>query len=433
MILWIAIAIVTLLAIALLVWPLVSTRRPFAADERNDEHRRLAVFRDRKREIERERQAGRLSDAEAAQSQADLLQQLASDLPEQATAAGRDPTPSAPFAPRLVAVVVAVLVPLIAIGVYRQVGSPQFATIDPPHADAPIDPAQIEEMIAQIEQRTREQPEDGEAWALLAQARKIQGRHAEAVPAFEKAVELLPEDAALLAEFAESAALLAGSNFAGRPVELLERALKADPSHPRAIALMGAAQYRLGNLERARVYLKQLESFLDPGSEDAAQIASVLAQIDSVLGTSGDAGTVQRAPAAPAASTVPAAPATTAGSESAEHAVAGTVTVDPSLTESASRGGTLYVVARQSGGPTIPIAAVRLSASSFPATFRIDDSNAMDPSQGRLSTATTLEIEARLSRSGDAMRKPGDLYGRLSGVRPGDRDLQVVIDQVVGP
>lgn len=423
MILWIAIAIVTLLAIALLVWPLVSTRRPFAADERNDEHRRLAVFRDRKREIERERQAGRLSDAEAAQSQADLLQQLASDLPEQATAAGSNPTPSAPFAPRLVAVVVAVLVPLIAIGVYRQVGSPQFATIDPPHADAPIDPAQIEEMIAQIEQRTREQPEDGEAWALLAQARKIQGRHAEAVPAFEKAVERLPDDAALLTEFAESAALLAGGNFSGRPVELLERALKADPSSPRAIALMGAAQYRMGNLERARVYLKQLQTFLTPGSEEAAQIASVLAQIESDLGAGGEATGIARTPAAPGGSTNP---------DGAVHAVAGTVVVDPSLAESASRGGTLYVVARRSGGSPVPIAALRLSGSGFPATFRLDDSNTMDPSQS-LSEAKSLEIEARLSRSGDAMRQPGDLYGRLAGVRPGDRDVRVVIDQVVAP
>lgn len=423
MILWIAVAIVTLVAIVLLVWPLVSTRRPFSVDERHDEQRRLAVFRHRKREIERERQAGRLSDAEAAQSQADLLQQLASDLPEHAATQRFDPTQPASSTPRAVAVVVAVLVPLIAVGVYRQVGSPQFATTDPPHAEAPIDPAQIEEMIAQIEQRTRERPEDGEAWALLAQARKIQGRHAEAVPAFEKAVERLPDDATLLTEFAESAALLAGGNFAGRPVELLERALRADPSSPRAIALMGAAQYRLGNLERARVYLKQLMPFLTPGSDEAAQIASVLEQIESALGTGGEASATARGPAAPGGSATP---------DSAVHAVAGTVTVDPSLAERAARGGTLYVVARRSGGSPVPIAAVRLSGSGFPATFRLDDSNTMDPSQS-LSKAASLEIEARLSRSGDAMRKPGDLYGRLSGVRPGDRDVRVVIDQVVAP
>ncbi len=39
---------------------------------------------------------------------------------------------------------------------------------------------------------------------------------------------------------------------AGRPIALLEQALAIDASEPKAIALMGAAQYRLGNLQRAR-------------------------------------------------------------------------------------------------------------------------------------------------------------------------------------
>src|SRR5690606_26279801 len=81
-------------------------------------------------------------------------------------------------------------------------------------------------------------------------------------------------------DYAESAALRVGGDFAGEPVELLERALAADPNEPKAVALMGAAQYRLGNLPRALTYLKQLETFLEPGSEEATQIAAIVQRIE---------------------------------------------------------------------------------------------------------------------------------------------------------
>lgn len=492
MALWISIAIVTLVAIALVVWPLVSTRRP-GTDARHDDERRLAVFRDRRREIDREREAGRLTAAEAEQAHADLVRQLAEDLPEIAgaghapsagggspqakasgasaasaarTAAAASPARSSTAAttvapsPRtawVTAVLVALVVPIVAIGVYREVGAPHLASVDASGGQPPIDAAQVEAMIDRIEQRTREQPDDAEAWAMLAEARKMQGRHDEAVVAFAKAIERIPNDPRLLTDYAESAALRAGGDFSGQPVELLERALAIDPNEAKAVALMGAAQYRLGNLPRARSYLKQLESLLAPGSEEASHIAAILQRIDEEIAGGAPAesatapSTGPAAPSAPSASapmaSAPSAPAPSASTPSASAppapstppvasaagsvaSVAGTIFLDPSLAERASAGGTLFVIARASGGPPIPIAVLRLPAPDFPVSFTLDDSNAMDPSR-RLSGADALELEARLSRSGEAMRRPGDLYGRVESVRPGTGGLRIVLDQVV--
>ncbi|KAA0210224.1 MAG: c-type cytochrome biogenesis protein CcmI, partial [Proteobacteria bacterium] len=86
MLLWVSIAVATLVATAAIVWPLLSSRPPVQADARDEDRRRLAVFRDRRNEIERERAAGRLSDADAEQAQADLLRQVAEDLPDAGTA-----------------------------------------------------------------------------------------------------------------------------------------------------------------------------------------------------------------------------------------------------------------------------------------------------------------------------------------------------------
>src|SRR5690606_29892203 len=242
------------------------------------------------------------------------------------------------------------------------------------------EPAEVEKLVAEIEQRTRDEPNDGEAWAMLAEARKMQGRHADAVDAFEKAVRLLPPDARLLTDFAESAALLAGGEFSGRPVALLEQALSVDAGDPKAIALMGAAQYRLGNLERARDYLKKLHDGLQPGSEEATQIGEVLARIDTEIAQRG-------------------APPVTADRDA--QAVTGTVTLDASLSDKARPGDTLFVIARQAGGPPIPVAVVRNPGATLPARFAIGDANAMDPSRP-LSSAGVLVLEARLSRSGEA-------------------------------
>ncbi len=410
MLLWVSIAVATLVVTAVIVWPLLSARPPALADAGDDERRRLAVFRDRKREIERERAAGRLSDADAAQAQADLLRQVAEDLPEGAVAASSEV--AAPrTASKVAALALAVLVPLVAIGVYQRVGAPQLAGIDLRAGDRPIEPAEVEKLVAEIEQRTRDEPNDGEAWAMLAEARKMQGRHADAVSAFERAVRLLPPDARLLTDFAESAALLAGGEFSGRPLSLLEQALSIDAGDPKAIALMGAAQYRLGNLERAREYLKKLHDGLQSGSEEASQIAEVLGRIDAEIAQRGT-------------------PPVTADHDA--QAVTGTVTLDASLSDKARPGDTLFVIARQAGGPPIPVAVVRNPGATLPARFTIGDANAMDPTRP-LSSAGTLILEARLSRSGEAMRQPGDLYGQRAEVRPGQRDVTIVIDRVVTP
>src|SRR5690606_13438372 len=98
MLLWVSIALLTLVVTAAVVWPLFSRKSIAVADD--DLDRRLAVFRDRRDEIGRERDAGRLTDAEAEQALADLLRQMAEELPPEAIAAAGKPAPQAAQASR---------------------------------------------------------------------------------------------------------------------------------------------------------------------------------------------------------------------------------------------------------------------------------------------------------------------------------------------
>jgi len=49
----------------------------------------------------------------------------------------------------------------------------------------------------------------------------------------------------------------------------------------------------------------------------------------------------------------------------------------------------------------------------------------------KLSSVAELRIEARVSKSGDAIAKPGDLSGDISPVKPGATGLKLVIDKVL--
>src|SRR5690606_13745711 len=101
--------------------------------------------------------------------------------------------------PVTAALALVALVPALTFLTYRQVGAPAFlearpaanvarTALPPGHPPTRVARPQrddLETLVAGIEQRTRDAPEDGEAWAMLGVTLKLQGRHQDAVQAFE--------------------------------------------------------------------------------------------------------------------------------------------------------------------------------------------------------------------------------------------------------
>lgn len=413
---WSTAALITLVVLWSLLWPLLR-RAPAPAG--GDSDPLIAVYRDRRREIEAERALGRLSASEADAAIEELVEQMARELPEGSSLepASTIAPGSSSLAPRLLAVLLAVLLPAGAGMVYLQLGAPELTDADtvamlsaPPRFDT----EQVGQLVTQVEERVRVNPDDGEAWLVLASARKFQGNHAGAIEAFERALKLNPPGARMLAEFAESLALLAQGSFAGRPLKLLEQAMSLDPDDAKAVALMGAAQFQIGNYSAARTLMgRLLDAMPADQAEQRASMAEVIKRIDARIASEGQAGTGGAQPDASAA-------------------IAGSIQLAPELAAQAGQARILFITARAGAGPRIPYAALRIEGPNWPLEFRLDDSMAMDPSR-RLSSATEVVVEARLSLTGEAMRRPGDLYGISATVKPGTRDLRLIIDQVVAP
>ncbi len=128
-----------------------------------------------------------------------------------------------------------------------------------------------------------------------------------------------------------------------------------------------------------------------------------------------------------AADSRPAAPPTAGNAE-----ISGTVEIAPKLASHASTGATLFIYAKRPDAPGPPLAVVRLRAEHWPVRFTLTDSNSMVPGR-TLSNAGSVQIEARISRNGDALPRSGDLVGSVTSVNPrGGHPVRISIDREIG-
>jgi cytochrome c-type biogenesis protein CcmH len=110
--------------------------------------------------------------------------------------------------------------------------------------------------------------------------------------------------------------------------------------------------------------------------------------------------------------------------------VSGRVSIQPELAAKVAKGDTLFIYARAKTGPKMPLAILRLTASDLPASFKLTDDMAMTPTM-KMSSFPEVVIEARISKSGQAVPASGDLQGFSEPVRLGHNNIAIVIDRQI--
>jgi len=393
-------------AILLLVFPLLRPRRA-AAESGRDAN--VSVYRDQLRELDRDLKTGTLTSEQYAQSRDELEQRLLADVDS------RKPTnpPTARSAWR-VALVVAVALPVGAGALYLHLGNPQALTA-PKHAalDASsITAEQFRQMTEKLAARMRSNPDDAVGWMMLGRAYKALERYPDAAQALQKAQQLEPRNPEILVEYAEALALVHGGDLAGEPTRLLERALEIAPDNGKALTLAGTSAFARKDYPAAVRYWEKL-------------IAHV--QADSELGRALSAG-IAEARARGAGQSAAQRPAQ--HSPDASKTVSGTVRLSPALAANAAPEDAVFVFARAVQGPKMPLAVLRKQVKDLPLRFELDDSMAMTPGR-ELSSFARVVVGARVSKSGSATPKPGDLEGSSRVVEPGATGVQVIIDSPV--
>lgn len=282
------------------------------------------------------------------------------------------------------------------------------------HADVPA--AAAGDSTARIPSKVSISPEGTK---LLAQAEKARIAHdyARALQAYSKADRLDALNADALANYADVAASQSGS-LAGAPMHYLARALALDPRHPKALWLQASYLHEDRQYAQALTIWRNLAAVLPPDSADRRIIAANIAE-DQRLGGN-PAGGNSQAGAGPDA-------------QSGLARIQGTIDIDPKLLKSAGAGQALFVFARAKDSPGPPAAVKRMQVDKWPVSFTLDDSQSMLP-QRKLSDFGAVTIEARISASGQALPRPGDLYGRTGVLDPRNgKPARILISEVTGP
>lgn len=296
------------------------------------------------------------------------------------------------------------------LGLYQLLGTPAAMQPQPEPAAAP---QTIEEGIAQLQDALKQNPERVDGWVLLARSQLEIGKIADAAAAYQRAVQLAPDEPGLLLEAAQTRAQADPKFlFDDTAQQWLARARQIAPDNERVIWLTGIVQRQQGQNEQAAQTWESLLPRLEPAAANALK-----AQIDIARGkapTSAQVGTAT----------------TTAAASTAGGGITITVTLAPALAERAAAGKeTMFVIARIPGGPPMPVAVERHPAQATPLTVTLDDGDSPMPTQ-KLSALQEVEVFARLSASGNAMRGEGDVESVPIKVKlPTDKPLAIMLGQ----
>ena len=173
---------------------------------------------------------------------------------------------------RAAAVAAIVAVPLLAFLLYLPLG--HMAALGPQQSDDAHDlgQQQIDAMVARLAARMEKNPQDVKGWVMLARAQAVLGHFDEASAAYAKSVALVPDDAQLLADYADALAMAQGARMAGEPEKLVERALRANPDNAKALSLAGTVAYENRDYALAAKHWQRLRDTLPATSEFAESI-----------------------------------------------------------------------------------------------------------------------------------------------------------------
>ncbi|MBI4184391.1 MAG: c-type cytochrome biogenesis protein CcmI [Proteobacteria bacterium] len=271
---WLAIGLMTLLALALLLAPLArGGRRPEPGRGAFD----LAIFRDQLAEIERDVARGLLAEAEAEAARAEIGRRIlaaAGDEPAPAPAAGDEPAP-APAAGdgrrrRLgiaTAGALALLLPALALPLYLRLGAPGLP--GQPFAERQAELAateqqeahnreQLSQLVGQLAERLRAEPDRQEGWLLLARSYQTLGRFADAAAAFRRALALGPAEGAR-SQLGEALVMAAQGGIGPEALAEFEKAAAEDPGDVRARFFLGLYRMQAGEYQAALDLWRALE------------------------------------------------------------------------------------------------------------------------------------------------------------------------------
>lgn len=258
MVIWMAFAILAAVTVAVLLAPLrrrAEVNMPLRADYN------LAVFRDQLAELERDKARGLIGEREAEAAHNEISRRMLQS-------AGSLQSPRQPPGNRrLVHILSALLVPVIAVSLYLREGSPQLPGV--PRAarlEKAAETGDFAALIAKVEDHLAENPDDAQGWGVLAPAYKRDGRWEDAANAYSQILRLSSATAGSLADYAEALVFAKQGLVTADARKAFTEAARLDPKMPKVRFYLALALKQEGKPDEAKTAMTAL---LGDSADDA--------------------------------------------------------------------------------------------------------------------------------------------------------------------
>ena len=364
---------IALCVAAVLLWFLLRERKPMT--QASQANANAKVYRDQISDLDREHDSGHISDEEWQQSRDELSMRLLED-----TAEADDPVAKAEKPAVWTAVVLAVALPISAMGLYMWVGQPE--ALNPMALKSPdqVDQKDLAKMAQTLADKLQSQPENLQGWVMLGRTYRTMENFDASLRAYDAALKLSADDDLQL-ERIEVIAMQRQGNFDGEPWRVIREILQKDPQHFGALLTAGSASYAEGKYADALKYWEQARKPLEANHPDLAGLENAIATVRDKMGLPPKA-----------ASAGPSGPAVASTLN-----VSGQISLSAALKAKASPNDAVFVYATPANGDRMPLAIMKTTVSQLPMNFTLDDSTAMTPER-KLSTAGEVFIKVRLSK-----------------------------------
>ncbi len=278
MLFWIVVLLMVIVALVALA-PALLRQRELRSLDRDGQN--VDIAREHLAALDIARQQGELSQEEYLKSRQELEQSLLLDLE---MGAEKEVEVDSSQSGRLALWVLVVVVPLLTILIYLYVGSPELVGVAgggdvgaPGHAGAP---KSMDEMIVALRDRLKENPDDPNGWFMLGRSYMATEQYPQAAEAFEQVNGLVADEPAVLLALANALILSRQGDMAGRPTELVRKAVKLAPDSATALWLAGAVERAAGNNEQALTHWKALLPQLQDDPESEQRVRALIAEVE---------------------------------------------------------------------------------------------------------------------------------------------------------
>ena len=412
------------LAAVFIFFPLMLPRQ---RKEPNRQAANVELFQARLTELEQDQENGVLDAEEYQRLKLELERRLLEDVgledknTQQLDSGDSIKKPSKPMLLTCFAVIV-----VVAIVVYQQIGAKadwaiasQLADLQQRAAAGEMDEAEVQQLMVKLSDRLEQNPDNAHYLMLLASMQMEREDYPAATDAYQRLTILFPADPTVLARYAQALYLSSDRNLTPQVRAVSEQVLLLDPAQPTVLGMLGIANFEDGDFPAAIDYWTRMLPSLGPVSPNRKMIEGGIAEARRLL---------QQQNGGEVVSAVEQEPPQTVSASNASITVNVVVGDNVNVAPETS----VFVFARAVSGPALPLAVKRMQVADLPATITLDDSMAMAPGMN-LSSYPEVQLVARISLQGSAIKASGDIEGASGSVQWADFDgtVKLVIDQVL--